>query len=284
VGARRTSAPWRLYSDRRIIFVFLLGIASGLPLLLVMSTLMVRLGVQNIDRGLIGLLALAQLPYSLKFLWAPLFDRVRPPLPLGRRRGWGIAVQLCLAGAILLLGLLDPVTQLPAVAAAALLVAFLSASQDVVIDGYRVDLLDPLQQGPGGGAALMGYRLGMLAGGGGALALGQWAGWTLSYAAMAALAASFAGIFLLAPVPAGATLTGPDRAGPEGGWLAQAVLMPLGDLVPAWMEALPKMKVGDEWMLYVPPQLGYGERGAGPIPPNSVLVFRVKLLGMLAAD
>lgn len=62
------------------------------------------------------------------------------------------------------------------------------------------------------------------------------------------------------------------------------VLMPLGDLVPAWMEALPKMKVGDEWLLYVPPQLGYGERGAGPIPPNSVLIFRVKLLGMLAAD
>ncbi|MBS0363994.1 MAG: FKBP-type peptidyl-prolyl cis-trans isomerase [Proteobacteria bacterium] len=62
------------------------------------------------------------------------------------------------------------------------------------------------------------------------------------------------------------------------------VLMPLGDLVPAWMEAIPKMKVGDEWMLYVPPQLGYGERGAGPIPPNSVLIFRVKLLGMLSAD
>ncbi len=62
------------------------------------------------------------------------------------------------------------------------------------------------------------------------------------------------------------------------------VLMPLGDLVPAWMEALPKMKVGDEWMLYCPPSLGYGERGAGPIPPNSVLVFRVKLLGMLSAD
>lgn len=62
------------------------------------------------------------------------------------------------------------------------------------------------------------------------------------------------------------------------------VLMPLGDLVPAWMEALPRMKVGDEWMLYVPPELGYGAQGAGPIPPNSVLVFRVKLLGMLSAD
>lgn len=62
------------------------------------------------------------------------------------------------------------------------------------------------------------------------------------------------------------------------------ILMPLAQLVPAWMEALPKMKVGDEWMLYVPPQLGYGEQGAGPIPPNSVLIFRVKLLGMLSAD
>ena len=62
------------------------------------------------------------------------------------------------------------------------------------------------------------------------------------------------------------------------------ILMPLDQLVPAWMEALPKMKVGDEWVLYVPPELGYGAAGAGPIPPNSVLIFRVKLLGMLSAD
>lgn len=61
-------------------------------------------------------------------------------------------------------------------------------------------------------------------------------------------------------------------------------LMPLADLVPAWMEALPKMHVGDEWVLYVPPAMGYGPEGAGPIPPNSVLVFRLKLLGMLSAD
>jgi FKBP-type peptidyl-prolyl cis-trans isomerase len=62
------------------------------------------------------------------------------------------------------------------------------------------------------------------------------------------------------------------------------VLFPLADLVPAWMEAVPMMHVGDEWMLYVPPQLGYGPQGAGPIPPNSVLIFRIKLLGMLSAD
>ena len=62
------------------------------------------------------------------------------------------------------------------------------------------------------------------------------------------------------------------------------LIMPLGGLVPAWMEALPRMKVGDEWMLYAPPELGYGADAAGPIPPNSVLIFRIKLLGMLAAD
>jgi FKBP-type peptidyl-prolyl cis-trans isomerase len=62
------------------------------------------------------------------------------------------------------------------------------------------------------------------------------------------------------------------------------LLMPLANLVPAWMEAIPKMHVGDEWMLYVPPELGYGPQGSGPIPPNSVLIFRVKLLGMLSAD
>jgi FKBP-type peptidyl-prolyl cis-trans isomerase FklB len=62
------------------------------------------------------------------------------------------------------------------------------------------------------------------------------------------------------------------------------LLMPLANLVPAWMEAIPRMHVGDEWMLYVPPELGYGAEGAGPIPPNSVLIFRIKLLGMLSAD
>jgi FKBP-type peptidyl-prolyl cis-trans isomerase len=61
-------------------------------------------------------------------------------------------------------------------------------------------------------------------------------------------------------------------------------LMPLADLVPAWMEALPRMRVGDDWLLYVPPALGYGAEGAGPIPPNAVLIFRVKLLGVLSAD
>jgi FKBP-type peptidyl-prolyl cis-trans isomerase len=61
-------------------------------------------------------------------------------------------------------------------------------------------------------------------------------------------------------------------------------LMPMGDLVPAWMEALPLMRVGDEWIIYAPPELGYGAAGAGPIPPNSVLIFRIKLLGMLSAD
>lgn len=70
-----------------------------------------------------------------------------------------------------------------------------------------------------------------------------------------------------------------DATGP-----GKSALMPLEGLVPAWMEAIPKMHVGDEWVLYVPPSLGYGPEGAGPIPPNSVLVFKVKLVGMLAAD
>jgi MFS transporter, PAT family, beta-lactamase induction signal transducer AmpG len=221
-------AALRLYLDPGVITVFLLGIASGLPLLLGMSTLMVRLGLQDIDRGAIGLMALTQLPYSLKFLWAPLFDRFSPPLPLGRRRGWGITVQLCLAGAILLLGSLDPATGLLKVAAAALTVGFLSASQDIVIDGYRIERLPPVLQGAGGGAALVGYRLGMLAGGGGALLIAHAAGWAAAYAAMAALAAGGTLIFLLAPEPAR-----PDEppAGKAPHWLAQGLVAPLRDFL-----------------------------------------------------
>ncbi|MGA2410331.1 MAG: MFS transporter, partial [Candidatus Binataceae bacterium] len=131
------------YLDRRVLMILPLGFASGLPLLLTFSTLSAWLATAGVKRAAIGAFALAGTPYALKFLWAPLIDRLPPPLPLGRRRGWGIAIQCALIAAILGLGKCDPKSDLRLMGGLALAVAFLSASQDIVIDDYRVEVLTP---------------------------------------------------------------------------------------------------------------------------------------------
>src|SRR6202023_195400 len=107
---------WRrllaVYTDRRVLLILPLGFASGLPLLLTFSTLSAWLATAGVSRAAIGAFALVGTPYALKFLWAPLIDLLPPPLPLGRRRGWGIAIQLALIAAILALGSCDPTQQL----------------------------------------------------------------------------------------------------------------------------------------------------------------------------
>src|SRR5208282_150410 len=150
-GARGMAA-WRRslaeYSERRVMLILPLGFASGIPLLLTFSTLSAWLATAGVSRAAIGAFALVGTPYALKFLWSPLIDRLPPPLPLGRRRGWGISIQIALIAATLGLGLGDPKRDLTAMGALALLVAFLSASQDIVIDAWRVEILSLDLQGP----------------------------------------------------------------------------------------------------------------------------------------
>ena len=138
----KTMSGWRRslaeYTDRRVLLILPLGFASGLPLLLTFSTLSAWFATAGVSRATIGAFALVGTPYAFKFLWSPLIDRLPPPIPLGRRRGWGISIQLALIAATLALGSCDPKFNLARMAALALLVAFLSASQDVVIDAYRV--------------------------------------------------------------------------------------------------------------------------------------------------
>jgi PAT family beta-lactamase induction signal transducer AmpG len=199
----RTS--WRhvvaAYTDRRVLQVLALGFSSGLPFLLTYSTLSAWLATVGVRRAAIGAFALVGIPYSFKFLWAPLMDRVPPLLPLGRRRGWGITVQILLIGAVLGLGLCDPRHNLPRMAAFAVLVAFLSASQDIVIDAWRVEILNRDEQGPGAAMIQAGYRVGMLVSGAGGLLIAHYAGWFAAYATMAALLGVGALVFLLAPEP-----------------------------------------------------------------------------------
>ena len=189
------------YMQPRVLQVLALGFASGLPLLLTYSTLQLWLATVGVRRATLGAIALVGTAYSFKFVWAPLIDRVPPPLPLGRRRGWGITIQLLLICAIFALGSSDPKHNLSRMAALAVAVAFLSASQDIVIDAWRIESLTSDQQAPGAAMIQTGYRIGMLASGAGALFIAASAGWFAAYATMAALVGVGMLVFLFSPEP-----------------------------------------------------------------------------------
>ena len=177
----------------RLVVVAVLGFASGLPLALTGQALQAWLSVEGIDIATIGFLSLVGLPYTFKFLWAPLMDRFEIlPALWGRRRGWLVLMQLLLAGALLALSATPPKGSLQAFALLALLVAFLSASQDVVLDAYRTDLLPPAERGLGSSLNVLGYRLAMIVSGGLALIwtdaqAGSGWSWPQVYRLMAAL-------------------------------------------------------------------------------------------------
>ncbi|WP_201786989.1 AmpG family muropeptide MFS transporter [Acidihalobacter prosperus] len=190
----------REFFTGRMIVAALMGFASGLPLLLTLTLLQAWLTQAGVSLGEIGLFALVGIPYTIKFLWAPFMDRYVPPL-LGRRRGWLFVLQLLLALAILLLGQTDPHRNLTLVAVFALLVALFSAMQDTVIDAYRRESLADDEQGLGASLYVWGYRVGMLVASGGGLILAQYAGFALTFAAMAALMLPGLVTTLFAPEP-----------------------------------------------------------------------------------
>ena len=240
-GHARTS--WRraiaAYTEPRVLQVLALGFSSGLPLLLTYSTLSAWLATAGVRRAAIGAFALVGAPYAFKFLWSPVMDRVPPPLPLGRRRGWGITIQILLIGAILSLGLCNPTHNLPLMGALAVVVAFLSASQDVVIDAWRVESMNPDQQAPAAAMIGSGYRIGMLVSGAGGLLIAARAGWFAAYATMAALVGVGLLVFLLGPEP---KISGETSKAAGSGWHAihrafgAAVIGPFRDFMhrPLW--------------------------------------------------
>jgi MFS transporter, PAT family, beta-lactamase induction signal transducer AmpG len=184
----------------RIGIMLPLGFASGLPLALSGATLQAWLADSDVDIRTIGLLNLAGLPYTFKFLWAGFLDRLRP-LPLDRRRGWMVLTQLALALAVLLLAQLDPRSAPLAIGLLAATIAFLSATQDVAFDAYRAEVLSPVQRGPGTAVSVLGYRLGMLTSGGLTLVLAAYAGWQAALSVSALLLAGLSLVSLLAPRP-----------------------------------------------------------------------------------
>jgi PAT family beta-lactamase induction signal transducer AmpG len=169
--------------------------------LLTLSTLSYWLAKVGLDKTTIGLFAAVGAPYGFKFLWAPLLDQIRPPF-LGRRRGWAIVIQVALALSIVAMGFTDPVANPWWTVMAAALVAFLSASQDIVIDAYRIEILPEEQQGAGSAATQIGYRIGLLAAGAGALWMSDYVSWSVVFMVMAALMGVGVIAFLIAPEPA----------------------------------------------------------------------------------
>ena len=174
----------QIFSPRMLV-ALLMGFACGVPLLLTASVLQAWMTEEGVNLAVIGLFSLVGLPYTLKFLWAPVFDRFALPL-FGRRRGWMLAMQAALVVALVLLGRTDPGHTPWLVAMAAFLVTFFSASQDVVVDAYRREDLRDNELGLGSSLYVNGYRIGMLLAGSGGLILADQIGFRSVYLLMAA--------------------------------------------------------------------------------------------------
>ncbi len=233
---RAEGRTWRLFA------ILVLSFASGLPLALTGQAMQAWLTMDGVDLATIGFFGLVGIPYTFKFLWAPLMDRFEPPL-LGRRRGWLALCQFALAAALWWMSHLSPSTTPSLFAVAATLVAFLSASQDIVVDAYRTDLLPEAERGLGASVHVFAYRLAMILSGGIALIwAGQWQSWPRVYQTMAAILCGCGLVSLLALPRVKAALRPPDSAaGREllgfaamlggvvaGYWIARQALVLLG--------------------------------------------------------
>jgi PAT family beta-lactamase induction signal transducer AmpG len=207
-----------VFRSPRLAVILAVGFSSGLPLALTGSTLQAWLTVVGVDIRTIAWFSWIGIPYLLKFLWSPLLDRYVPPF-LGRRRGWMLLTQFALVLGIVAMGTASPEDAIWVLGALALWVAFASASQDIVVDAYRTDLLPARERGMGAAVGVLGYRLAMLASGGLALILADQIGWRFMYFVMAALMGLGILVSLLAPEPAAP----PDT--PRS--LADAVVAPL---------------------------------------------------------
>ncbi len=250
---QRFTHAFTVYRQPAVLALIFLGFSSGLPLALTASTLFVWLSEAGVDKTSIGLFAAIGTPYALKFLWAPLIDRLPAPLLtrlFGQRRGWILLTQSCLVPAILAIGQGDPGDAALKIGLAALLVSFLSASQDIVIDAFRVESLTEPQQAAGAAALVFGYRIGMLVSGAGTLYIAYFANWSAAYGVMAGLVLVGGVAVLLRPEPNPQTADewSPDTQGARAerllkdrhitgvtakaaGWFYAAVVVPFAEFL-----------------------------------------------------
>jgi PAT family beta-lactamase induction signal transducer AmpG len=249
------ASKMRMTFKPKFLLIGLLGFFSGLPLALTASTLTAWLSDAKVDRASIGLFAAIATPYALKFLWAPLMDGLRLPLltrHMGRRRSWLLVTQIALVAAICAMAGNNPAENQWLTALFGVIIATLSATQDIVIDAYRVERLEPEEQGTGAGYVTFGYRIGMLVSGAGALYLADHLGWHTTYLAMAGIMATSIFLTLLAREP----VVPVDNQTPSHGivaFLRDYVVAPMRDFMtrPQWLAVLAFVilyKLGDAFM------------------------------------
>ena len=230
------SPRWRdsiaVYRDRRMGFIFFFGIASGLPSSLVFATLSIWLREEGLSRTAIGMLGIVATPYAINFLWAPLVDRLRLPAlgALGQRRAWILSCQAALCIAMVGMGHGDPIVAPFVLAGWASAIAFISATQDVAIDAYRVEILDPKQYGAGAALAVYGWHMGAFLSGAGVLYVAEYHGWSWGYGFAACCLALTAVVTLFAPEPDhSATMTQTTQNTIV--WLREAAVEPFVEFV-----------------------------------------------------
>lgn len=205
-----------------MLVTLLFGFSSGVPFLLTLRTLQAWMTEAGVDLKTIGIFALAGLPYSLKFLWAPFFDRYSI-LGLGRRRGWLVLTQLSLVGSIAAMGFIEPKAETLLMAALAILVSFFSASQDILVDAYRRETLADADLGLGSTFYIYGYRIAIWVSGAFAIGLAYYISWNQVYLVMAGVMGVGLGTTLWAVEPK--IDTPPPRT------LRDAVILPFKDFL-----------------------------------------------------
>lgn len=210
-----------VYRDKRLLAIFGMGFASGLPFPLTTSTLAYWLARDGLDKTSIGLFALLGMPYAFKFVWAPILDAGGLPglAFLGRRRGWILGLQAGLVLAIAGLGRVDPTDTPLATALLVFAIAFLSASQDIAVDAYRIEILSHREQGAGAAATQAGYRAGLLVSGAGAIAMADFASWAATFTLLAILLGVSMLCVILAREP---TTASESSSGPSPGSAASS--------------------------------------------------------------
>jgi PAT family beta-lactamase induction signal transducer AmpG len=221
----KTASLMQTLANRRIGIMLPLGFASGLPLALTSGTLQAWLTVVGFDLKTIGIFTLVGLPYALKFMWAPLMDRVVPPW-LGRRRGWMLMMQLGVALGLAAMAVTGPGDRPEILGVVALVVAFFSASLDIVFDAYRTDLLLRPERGFGAAVWVNGYRCALLLASAGALLLADHIGWQNTYLLLAGLMAAGVVTIFLSPEPSEPSVPPASLAEAVGGPLKELFARP----------------------------------------------------------
>jgi MFS transporter, PAT family, beta-lactamase induction signal transducer AmpG len=210
----------RIFGQPKMAILLLLGFSSGLPFYLTSKTLQGWMTTAHVDLATIGFFSLVTLPYSLKFVWAPVMDRYIPPF-LGRRRGWVLITQLLLLLAIAAMSLHDPVQGLRMLAINAIAIAFFSASQDISLDAYRTDVLESREMGAGAAVFVLGYRIAMITTGALAFFLADRITWPTVYLVLSALMVIGIATTFIAPEPV--LIDAPPKT------LVEAVVLPFSD-------------------------------------------------------